>query len=360
MGLLDDPATRAAVQAERALLNGTGGGCRSPIGALGLVDAGTITLDAAAERTWTPGPGATIHAAPVVWVHGTDPVTRHRELASRLAARIVLLRERPRVLTGRPAGQAATLVEALDAAGVDALNVPAIEVVAEAAGGPLDDALRDARPGQRVVVTSPNGARAILAAAARLGVDPRGFSWAAVGEGTAAVLATAAIADPFVPTHPDGMTLAAELPVRPGEPILLPRADIADETLPDGLRARGAAVTSVVAYRTIEAPETSREALARALDDGPVDAIVVTSASAVRGFRALATADPAVSGRIRGAAIVAVGAPSAAAARSLGFEPVLIAPSPDPASLATFVADALGAAAPGTVVTDPVPAGATR
>ena len=360
VGLLDDAPTRATVQAERALLNGTGGGCRSPIGALGRVDEGTITLDAAAERTWTPAPGATIHAAPVVWVHGTDMVARNLELASRLAARIVALRERPRVLTGRPAAQGAALVEALDAAGVDAVNVPAIEIVGEVAGGPLDDTLRDAGPGQRVVVTSPNAARAVLAAAARLGVDRLGLAWAAVGEGTAAALATAGITDPFIPTHPDGMTLAAELPVQPGEPVLLPRADIADETLPDALRARGAAVMSVVAYRTIEAPEASRDVLARALDDGPVDAVVVTSASTARGFLALAACDPATSDRIRTAPIIAVGAPSAAAARSLGFEPVLVAPSPDPASLATFVATALGASVRGAATTDPVPAGATR
>jgi hydroxymethylbilane synthase len=41
---LDDPATRAAVLAERAFLRGLGGGCLVPIGAQGSVQAGKLTL----------------------------------------------------------------------------------------------------------------------------------------------------------------------------------------------------------------------------------------------------------------------------------------------------------------------------
>lgn len=41
---LNDEATRAAVLAERAMLRTLGGGCHVPIGARGVVDAGTLTL----------------------------------------------------------------------------------------------------------------------------------------------------------------------------------------------------------------------------------------------------------------------------------------------------------------------------
>lgn len=43
---IDDPATRAAVTAERALLEALGGGCQIPLGTLAKVTAGTVTLDA--------------------------------------------------------------------------------------------------------------------------------------------------------------------------------------------------------------------------------------------------------------------------------------------------------------------------
>lgn len=42
---LDDPATRAAVTAERALMRELEGGCQIPIGALGTVDNGVLKLD---------------------------------------------------------------------------------------------------------------------------------------------------------------------------------------------------------------------------------------------------------------------------------------------------------------------------
>ena len=45
---LDDPATRAAVEAERALLRASGGGCRAPLGALAEVDGAAITIRGAA------------------------------------------------------------------------------------------------------------------------------------------------------------------------------------------------------------------------------------------------------------------------------------------------------------------------
>jgi hypothetical protein len=102
VGLLDEPDTRAAVEAERALLNGTGGGCRSPIGALGRVRDSELELVAGAERTWTPAHAAAIPVPAVVWVRGRAPTADRRVLAARLAARIVTLRQRPRVLPAAP------------------------------------------------------------------------------------------------------------------------------------------------------------------------------------------------------------------------------------------------------------------
>jgi hydroxymethylbilane synthase len=44
VGRLDDPATRAAVMAERALLRALGGGCQAPIGAYGRIADGRLDL----------------------------------------------------------------------------------------------------------------------------------------------------------------------------------------------------------------------------------------------------------------------------------------------------------------------------
>jgi hydroxymethylbilane synthase len=343
VGLLDDPATRAAVQAERALLNGTGGGCRSPIGALGrLRPDGRLEVLAAAERTWSPLAHAALAdaVAPIAWVRGDADPAANRDLAARLAARIVTLRQRPRVLVCRTDAQATPLLRALDAHDIDAVNVPAIEIAA-APGADLDAALRDVRPAERIVITSGNAARATLASLGRVAVPADVPSWAAVGDGSLAALATAGVDDAFVPALADAATLAVELPVSAGERIVLPRSDVADGALPAALRERGATVTEVVAYRTIEAPATSRPRLAAALDDGPVDAIVLTSGSTARGILAL-TADDDARARLLGAPVIAIGEPTARAAREAGFARVLVASSPDGSSLAAFTAVALG------------------
>jgi hydroxymethylbilane synthase len=44
LGRLDDPAVRVAVETERAVLEATGGTCRAPVGALGTVAGGRVSL----------------------------------------------------------------------------------------------------------------------------------------------------------------------------------------------------------------------------------------------------------------------------------------------------------------------------
>jgi len=76
------------------------------------------------------------------------------------------------------------------------------------------------------------------------------------------------------------------LEIAPGQHVLLPRADIASASLAEGLRARGATVDDVVAYRTVSAPLDSPagRAAVRALELGQLDAVTFASSSAVRAF----------------------------------------------------------------------------
>jgi hydroxymethylbilane synthase len=360
VGRLDDPATRIAVEAERALLNGTGGGCRSPIGVIGRVLDGQLTLAAGAGREWVraAGPHAAIPLATVGWVLGTTPVAAHRALAARMAARVVALRERPRVLVARPADHADALLGALIGAGIETVHVPAIEVIPAEPGGDLDRVLASSGEGTLVVVASANAAGVTLDAMGRLARVPSDVKWAAVGEATAAVLREAGVAEVFVPSVASGAALAAELPLAPGDRVLLPRADIADASLPDALQQRGAVVTEVAAYQTREAPDASRSLLADALADGPLDLLVLTSGSGARGLAALATAGDRA--RLLATPVVASGAKAAEIASSVGYRTVLIAPAPDSATLASFAAASLGVAAGSVPDTEPSFPGGVR
>jgi hydroxymethylbilane synthase len=345
VGRLDDEATRVAVEAERALLNGTGGGCRSPIGVVGRIADGRLHIAAGAGRTWVAGLAASgskrpIRAATVGWVHGSAAPADRRVLADRLAARVVALRERPRVLVGRPEGRADALVAELAEAGIEAVHVPAIEIAPAPAGGDLDRTLAGAEPGTLVALTSGSGAAAVLAALARTGADWRTLRWAAVGEATAEVVRGHGIGDVFVPSNAIATALSAEIPLEPGDHVLLPHADIADRGLAASLRERGARVTEVVAYETREAPEASRALLAAALDDGPIDALVLASGSTGRGLLALATG--ARRPHLLATPVIASGETTADACRAAGYARVLTAPDPGAASLAAFTAFSLG------------------
>jgi uroporphyrinogen-III synthase len=191
-----------------------------------------------------------------------------------------------------------------------------------------------------VVVTSASAVGPVVAGLARAGLDPAALRWAAVGPTSADRLRAFGIADVFVPGLADATALGTELPVEPGTELLLPRSDLADAALPEALRARRARVREVIAYRTVEAPAASRPQLAAVLDDGPVDVILATSASTARGFVALA--DEPRRHRVLATPVIAAGTRAAEGARGAGFNTVLTATAPDPASLAAFTAEALG------------------
>lgn len=73
-------------------------------------------------------------------------------------------------------------------------------------------------------------------------------------------------------------TLSAEVQV--GDKILLARAKVAREVLPESLRALGASVDVVTAYETVTALD-NKEELLTALQNGEVDLVTFTSSSTV-------------------------------------------------------------------------------
>ena len=240
-----------------------------------------------------------------------------------------------RVIVTRPSGQTHTLEGALRDQGLEPVLVPSIAVTIDPPGGRLDTAARVLHTFDWVLVTSANGARAILKAAERVSTALDTPRWAAIGNGTAEALEREGMAVDFRPSHPDARTLAAELPIRPGQDVVLLRGDLADDELPRILRERGAEVIEVVAYRTVEAPASSRSMLRDALASDPPAAVLFASGSAVRGVVALAQADGLDLTRIPA---ICNGPTSAGEATRLGFAAISTAPTPDAASLAATAA----------------------
>ncbi len=345
VGRLDHAPTRRAVELERAILARSGGGCRAPLGALATVDDEGIAVIAGYARA---GGGISITTTRRSGEGSATGLGIAASVVDELAGRATaaaMASDAPRVLVTRAADQSAPTALALVDRGLAPWLVPCIAISFKADGG-LDAAVRGLGSGDLdwVVITSSNAVRAIKAAADRLGVDlaarlrgrPR---WAAIGRATAAAMREAGMPVDFQPDRANGRDLAADLPIEPGTRVLLPRGDLADATLPRTLEDRGAVVTSVIAYRTEEAPSDSIPLLEAALAESPV-AILATSGSTVRGLLALAVAIGA-EGRVRKIPVVAIGPGTAAEATDLGFSVVGHAANQGPGA----VADAVAAAA---------------
>jgi uroporphyrinogen III methyltransferase/synthase len=198
-----------------------------------------------------------------------------------------------RIVVTRAREQASELVARLAALGAATVEVPAIAVAEPADGGAALAAAVDrvaAGAYDWLVLTSPNGARRLLAALRAAGRDARALGstrLAAIGPGTADVLAAANLVADLVPPRFVAESLLASFPgtgegdVATGR-VLLARAAVARDVLPEGLAERGWKVDVVEAYRTEPAPLDERAAAALA----DAEIITFTSSSTVTNFLA--------------------------------------------------------------------------
>jgi uroporphyrinogen-III synthase len=207
----------------------------------------------------------------------------------------------------RPAGQSASLAERLRAAGAIVIEMPTVTIAPPEDLAALDGALARLDTYDWLVLTSPNGAAAL--GSRRNRKAPR---LAVIGPATADALRDHGWTAPWMPTRPNGSALAAELPVRSGDAVLLLRSDLADRALQTALEARGARVDDVVAYRTVPRTEPLSE-----LPDA--DAIVFMSPSAIDGLLNALGGDAS---RLAGKEIVAAGPTTARHAQTRGLDAI--------------------------------------
>ncbi|MEY4338255.1 MAG: putative uroporphyrinogen synthase [Actinomycetota bacterium] len=208
-----------------------------------------------------------------------------------------------KVVITRAAEQADALAELLGAAGAVPVTVPlvAIEPV------PAEvERLASLQPAEFdwLVVTSPNGARAFMAAHHSAPAQV-----AAVGTATAAVLTEHGVAVSLVPTQQNAEGLLAEFPADAAGSVLLVQAEAAETTVAQGLRDRRLQVTAVAPYRTVPV----RPSAALQLAALSADAVLFASGSAARAWQAVfGTSAPAL--------VVSIGPRTTAAIEALGLK----------------------------------------
>ncbi len=225
-----------------------------------------------------------------------------------------------RVVITRAAEQANTLADMLQARSAEALLYPCIAIEPPADTGALDSALQSAARGEFdwLILTSSNAVNILAQRAAALQLDVSGMRAAAVGRATAeAAQSNLVMRVEFLPEIYSSAALAATIPVKPGERVLLPQADIALTDLSDALERRGAAVLTVMAYRTVMG--VGGAAVPLLLKQRTIDAITFTSPSAVRNFLWRLVEESGCTADLRHAAIACIGAATAAAAERCGL-----------------------------------------
>jgi uroporphyrinogen III methyltransferase/synthase len=187
------------------------------------------------------------------------------------------------LLVPRPAEQGKATAAAIRARGANARLLPAIEIREPRDPAPLQAALSELRSYDWVLFTSANGVTRFTRALSRASLDARAFGSAkigAIGPKTATALESFglradAVADEFVGEGLARAVLAHGVPKR----VLLARALVARDALPELLRESGARVDVVPVYETVRAD--AGEALRGQFEQGEIEVALFTSSSTV-------------------------------------------------------------------------------
>ena len=303
--------------------DGTGNGQHTAVGTLGEIDLA------------------------VVGMTGTLVVTIGKAAAQR--DRLGWWESRPlygwRVLVPRTKERAGSISEKLRRYGAVPVEVPTIAVEPPRTPTQMERAIKGLVTGRYewIVFTSTNAVKAVREKFEEFGLDARAFAGvkiACVGESTADAVRAFGIRPELLPSGEQSSEgLLEDFPpydevLDPIDRVLLPRADIATETLAAGLRERGWEIDDVTAYRTVRAAPPAAE-IRDAIKSGGFQAVCFTSSSTVRNLVGIA-------GKPHARTIVAViGPQTAATAREFGLR---VDVQPDVANVEALV-DALAEAA---------------
>ncbi|ABF41563.1 uroporphyrinogen-III synthase [Candidatus Koribacter versatilis Ellin345] len=194
-----------------------------------------------------------------------------------------------RVLVSRARKQAGALSVELKARGARVLEIPFIEIREPQSFAPMDTAIRSVLDYDWLILTSVNGVNALFRRLEKLKLRPDLFEKlkiAAIGPATKKAIEGQRLKVEVTPKEyvAEAVVEALARKVK-GKRVLLVRAKVARDVIPNELRRAGANVDVVEAYETV-VPEKSRGKLSDALHSlkNKPQVITFTSSSTVKNF----------------------------------------------------------------------------
>lgn len=228
-----------------------------------------------------------------------------------------------RVLVTRAREQAGELSSLLAERGAEPVECPTIRIVPPASWAELDGAIADLSRYQWLVFTSVNGVKPFMERLWQKGLDARavaGLQLCCIGPRTAEALAVYGLRADVIPAdyQAEGLIEAMKAAGVTGQRVLIPRAAVAREILPEQLRALGADVQVVTAYRAV-LPEVEIDRVKGLLQKQALHVLTFASSSTVRNFCGLFSGREEMRRVTSGAVVACIGPITAKTAAEEGL-----------------------------------------
>lgn len=225
-----------------------------------------------------------------------------------------------RIVVTRARHQASVLSQAIEDLGGEPWEFPAIEIAPPSDPQKLIQALQKLNHFNWLIFTSVNGVEEFFKVLNEQGKDVRdlaGIELVAIGPATQAALEKRGLRVSFMPEEYRAEKIIEGLASRvlPGQSVLLARAEEARDILPESLKALGADVWDVPAYRTIVG-QANKDELKSLLRDKMIHVVTFTSSSTVRNFLQLLDGDLSLLEEVK---LFSIGPITSATARDLGL-----------------------------------------
>lgn len=227
-----------------------------------------------------------------------------------------------RILVTRAEEQANAFAKTLTTLGGEVFFAPTIAVVPPSSWEPLDKAIDEIDRYDWLLLTSVNGVRYFFERLFYRHRDVRalaGMKICAIGTKTAEAMSGFGLRADRIPAAftAEGILETFSGEAVAGKQFLLPRAKVAREVLPEGLRRKGGEVNVVPVYETVR-PEGDIDKIRNLLEKKAIDMVTFTSSSTVNNFAELLGRE-VLSEQLDGVAIAAIGPVTAKTIRGMGL-----------------------------------------